>query len=105
MPAPYYGVGCTHKFRTRRDDGTGMRKDGVVYDLTTATVKLILTSPTGVAVVKDAVKDDAVNGIASYTTVAGDLTAVGTWKRQWKVTDGGGTVILKAMPVSFQVRE
>jgi hypothetical protein len=95
LALPYYGVGCTHKFRDV------LMKDGAVYNLGAAVVKYVLTDPAGVAVEKAATVEDAISGLASYTTLTTDLTATGTWQFQWKVTDGG--TVLKSRPKSFKV--
>jgi hypothetical protein len=69
-------------------------KDGdVVVDVSTASQKVIIfTDPEGVKVEKAAqFLSDGTDGIITYTTEDGDLSPVGSWKLQARVTLSTGT--------------
>ncbi len=63
-----------------------------VLDISSASsLQLILKSPSGVSSTKNAVLDsDGTDGKMKYTSVAGDLNEIGTWRIQAKVEIGGG---------------
>lgn len=98
MTLPYYAVGNTHKFRDT------ISKDGAVWDLTTATVYLVLVTPSGNELpAKVATIENAASGIAYYTTTTLDLNVPGLWRRYWRVTDVGGTIDLVDGMIAFTV--
>jgi uncharacterized protein YfaS (alpha-2-macroglobulin family) len=68
------------------------KKDGVVWDITGATVTLYLISPGGTATAKSATVSDGPGGVAHYTTATTDLSEAGDWKVQWKVVAGAVTM-------------
>jgi hypothetical protein len=78
-------------------------KDGVVWDLTGATVSLYLLKPDKVTKVGPfaAALSDAVNGVAHYQVASTVIDRVGTWQRQWRVVLG--SVQLWSKLYSFDV--
>lgn len=62
--------------------------DGEVVDISPAsTMELIFRRPNGSTFSRDAsYYTDGTDGVIQYTSIAGDLNAVGTWKLQAKVT-------------------
>ncbi len=67
-------------------------KDGVVWDLTAATVTLILRKKGRSAALLSASVTSAVNGVAEYTTLTTDLSSGGTWYCSWLVVQGSVSV-------------
>ncbi len=67
-------------------------QDGVVVDVSAASVKQILfRAPYGKVLTKNAtLTTDGKDGKIQYTTVANDLDATGKWSRQGHVTIGAG---------------
>jgi hypothetical protein len=78
-------------------------KNGVVWNLTSATVSLLLEKPDGTTLTKSATITNPTGGVASYTTLTTDLNAVGKWWRSWSITDGA--VTLKDVGTRFTVTE
>jgi len=64
-----------------------------VLDISGASsLEVILNSPSGISSTKTAVlDDDGTDGKMKYTTQAGDLNEVGTWRIQAKVSFGSST--------------
>ena len=89
-------VGSVYRFRLTA------KKDGVVWNLTGATVQLLLRNPSGTTTTYAATLTEPTEGIADYTSSTGDLSVIGGWRRSWKVTQG--TVIQNSLPVSFSVQ-
>ena len=76
-------------------------KDGSVWDLTGASVALLLRKPDGTLVTKAATIDDAAAGTAHFTLAASDLDTPGVWTRSWEVTDSG--IVLESEGTLFRV--
>ena len=68
-------------------------QDGVIVNISTATVKkIIFKSPWAASIIKDGVFfTDGIDGILTYTTVATDIGSNGEWKIQAMVTLPTGT--------------
>lgn len=86
MPPTPPTTGSTVTFRAT------IKKDGLPYDLTSATITLRLVKPDGTIADKAATITDAPNGIAQYTTLTTDLDVEGTWFKQWRTVKGGVTL-------------
>lgn len=78
------------------------KKDGVVWDLSGATVTLYLKSPAGAVASFGASPYDAANGRAKYVGVGTELTAAGTWHRVWRVVKGA--IDVRSPPIPFVVK-
>jgi len=91
-----YVEGNTYRFRFTAT------LNGAVWDLTGATVRFRLRSPSGVVLTKIATIEDSANGIAYYDSQTTDLTVPGNWVRSWEITQG--TVVQESDPVRFYVR-
>lgn len=76
-------------------------KDGAVWDLTAATVTLLLRDPSGNAGTKSASLLVAADGTAYYDTLTTDLDELGVWSRAWRVVQG--SVDVTSEPVFFSV--
>ena len=100
MPAPLV-AGGTYRLSPAASAGQGVTKDGVTWDLSSATVTLCLVKPDGTAVEKSATVTDGPRGQASYTTTTSDLDTPGVWRRSWKIVDGD--VTLETPPIRFSV--
>lgn len=85
----------THSFKLIAE------KDGAVWNLSSATVELILRDPDGIETTNNATVTDGANGIASYSSAASDHSKPGNWKRTWKVTDS--SIVQKSRPIPFRV--
>ena len=70
-----------------------IKDDGVVVDISAASVKeIIFKRQNGSLLTKSAsFTTDGTDGRIDYTTVSGDLTQVGIWNIQAKITLGSGT--------------
>jgi hypothetical protein len=90
-------VGSTHRFRPL----SGFKKDGVVWDITGATVTIIFTKPDGTQVTKSATLVTPGSGIAEYVTLTADFDVAGTWYYKWRVVQG--SVDLATEPIPFAV--
>lgn len=82
------------------------RKDGVIWDLTSATVVLILRDPDLVESQKTATVFNGPAGIARYSAPVTDIDAVDTvgkpkWARRWVITDG--SIVQKSHWIEFSV--
>lgn len=86
---------------TVRFQVNGLKKDGVVYDLTGATVTLLLRDPAGTLHTKSATIVSGPLGSVRYDTTTSDITTPGQWKRAWRVVHNGLDLI--SLPVSFVV--
>lgn len=95
MADPVYIIGNTHKFLLTA------QKDGVVWDISTATVTLTLVKPDKSQATKSASLVSGPAGTAQYTTLTTDLDQDGLWFRYWRVVDG--TVDLRCGPIPFTV--
>ena len=81
-------TGSAPTFRATFND-----QDGVVIDLTDATVKLRYTIAGGELVEKTASITDATGGVAQYAVpVASELDTPGPMIREWELTTSGGAV-------------
>ena len=76
-------------------------KDGSVWDLSSATVKLYLRKPDGTVLTKSATVSSPTAGVAHYDTLTTDLSVAGSWSRSWEVTDG--SVVQESAPIFFVV--
>lgn len=81
MSEPQIRVGSTHRFAV-----AGQTKDGVPWDLTGATVRLLFKKPDG-TVVGFAGTVDAPGGYHCDCD-ASLFDVEGQWQREWKVSDG-----------------
>lgn len=75
-------------------------KDGAVWNITGATVTLVLTDPLGVVTTKTATISDAANGVAYYETLVTDITLAGSWLRRWRVVQS--PLDITSLPVAFE---
>lgn len=92
-------IGSTYRFAP---DGA-ITRDGAPWDLTGATVTVLLKAPSGAITTLTATVDDAAGGLAHADNATGDLSERGTWTRSWKVEQSG--VVLISVPVPFEVVE
>lgn len=74
------------------------KRDGEVWDITGATVMLYLTDPAGTEAEYSATLTTPTSGIADYQVATSVLNAVGTWYRQWQVTQSGVVMWSKKRP-------
>lgn len=90
-------VGNTVKFRLLA------KKDGVVWDLTGATVSLYLLKPDGSTVLGPYVAtiDDGPAGDASYQVSESVLDTAGPWALQFKVSKSG--IVLRSRVYGFNI--
>lgn len=81
------------------------KKDGETWDLSNATVQLILRDPSGTQTTKTATVFNGPAGIVRYSSPAADLSTIDTntarWARRWVITDGG--IIQKSHWIEFSV--
>lgn len=81
------------------------RKDGAIWDLSDATVQLILRDPEGTESTKSAVIVNGPAGIARYSSPVTDLDITDIqqtkWARRWKITDG--SIVQKSHWIEFSV--
>lgn len=99
MPTPAASpltVGSVYRFRLTA------KKDGLVWNLTGATVQLLLRNPSGTTTTYSATVTDATAGVAEYTSAAANLDTAGGWRRSWKVTQS--SIIQSSIPVQFSVQ-
>lgn len=89
-------VGNTYRFKLTAT------KDGSVWDLTAATIKLFLKDPSGVTTTKTGSILVAGDGTAYYDSSASDLDAAGRWERSWEITQSG--IIQEGAPIVFYVQ-
>lgn len=87
--------GNTYKFRLTAS------KDGVLWDITGATVKIGFKLPDGTTLVKTATITNAVGGVAEYTSLTTDIATPGIWALSWEVTQGA--ITQEYIPTSFIV--
>ena len=78
------------------------KKDGAVWDITGATVTMILRKDDGTESTKSATVTDGPAGVAVYTGLTTDLTEVGGWRRTWRVVLGA--IDIKYLPIPFSVQ-
>ena len=94
-------TGSTITFRLSAD------KDGVDWDLdtpSTATVKLYLADPDGTELAPfTATLTSPDSGIADFTVASTVLNKVGTWLRQWLITQG--TIQIPSQKIAFSVAQ
>lgn len=91
-------VGSTYRFRAT------ITKDGVAWDLSAATVYMILEDPDGVQTTNLAtVESPASAGIVHWDNATTDLNQAGDWRRCWEVQDGA--VVQRSLPIVFGVVE
>lgn len=83
--------------------GLGIKKNGVVWDLTGATVSVIFERPDETEFTRVATITDAANGLASYTNPAGELDVIGTWTKCWQVVQG--SISIRSLPETFLVKD
>ena len=79
----------------------GMKKDGVVLNLTGATVTLLMRDPSGTLHTKAATITSASDGNVRYDTAVTDIITPGPWRRAWRVQKGNLDLI--SLPISFTV--
>lgn len=92
-------VGSTYRF-TPNEDG-GITKDGDVWDLSSATVKIYFRRPDGTSFSATATVSSGPLGLAYYDCSTDDLDTAGEWTRTWEVTDGA--VVQRLGPIPFAV--
>lgn len=96
MAAGVLYLSSTYRFRA------AVTKDGSAWDLSAATVYLILRDPDGNESSKAAtVQSPASAGVAYYVCTTTDLPKRGHWTRCWRVVDG--SIDMRGAPVSFTV--
>lgn len=78
--------GSTHRFTLNAT------KDGATWDLTGATVTLVLVDPSGNEINCSATLSAPTSGVAYYDTSTTDLDEVGTWQRVWKIVQSSVTM-------------
>lgn len=78
------------------------KKDGEIWPLTGATIKLFLQDPSGNVDSHDATILDADAGTAYYDSSVGDLDQRGRWKRSWEISQSG--VVQECDPIRFIVK-
>lgn len=78
-------------------------QDGVVFNLTGASVNFRYSIDGAVVVIVPATIEDAGAGIASYTMGVGELTR-GEMRYEWEVTDAGGLVHISSEVFEADVR-
>ena len=89
-------TGSTHRLKL------AATKDGVTWDLTGATVSLVLTDPDGnEATYSATLSGTPTDGTAYYDLSTSILDQVGTWKRTWKVVQS--SVTMWSTQTKFQV--
>lgn len=89
-------TGSTYRLRAT------ITKDGSAWDLSAASVYVILRDPDGVEVQKAAtVQSPASAGVAYYVTTTTDLATRGHWTLCWRVADG--SIDMRGAPVHFTV--
>lgn len=88
-------AGSTHRFKM------AAKKNGVVWDLTAATVTLKLRKPDGSRVSRAALILSAVGGTAYFDCDTLELTLTGDYERSWRVQQGG--IDITCLPISFSV--
>lgn len=76
-------------------------RNGVVWDITGATVTLKFKKPDGTVLSVAPIVTDGPNGVAQYNAPTSVLDARGDWIRQWTVTKSG--VILSSRQIHFNV--
>src|SRR5262245_36180002 len=76
-------------------------KDGVVWDLTGATVTLLLLDPDGTTATKSASLVVPASGTAKYVGTTTDLPKAGNWSRAWRVVQG--VIDVTGLPIPFTV--
>lgn len=79
-------TGSTHRLQLTAT------KDGATWDLTNATVSLVLTDPDGTDTTYTATILSAAGGTAYYDLATSILNQAGTWKRVWKVVQSSVTM-------------
>jgi hypothetical protein len=75
--------------------------DGSIWNLSGATVRLFLRKPNGDEITRTATITNSSGGVASYTSLAGDLDTAGIWKRAWEVDQG--SIIQRSDVIQFTV--
>lgn len=90
-------VGSQYRFRAT------LTKDGMVWDLTGATITLNFKKPDGSTSTRSASLLVASSGQVYYDSTVADLDQAGEWRRSWKVNLGG--IISLTVPVRFTVVE
>lgn len=90
-------VGGTYRFKLTAYN------NGVIWNLSVATVTLYLRKPSGALLTKTATIDAPLLGNAYYDTIITDLDEVEVWSAAWKVTDGA--VVQRSNTAYFLVRE
>jgi hypothetical protein len=88
-------AGNTYRFTPNE---TGVLKDGAIWDLTGATVTLILTDPANVETRHVATLTAPTAGLAEYLSLVTDIVAVGQWLRKWRIVQGAIDVTSPAVP-------
>lgn len=93
---------------TINDLGTALQitvqEDGSAVDVSTATVQIELTKPSGTKETKTATfVTDGSNGQIQYVTVSGDIDETGIWSYRGIVTFSGTQVFYTTDPETFTV--
>lgn len=91
-------VGSTYEW-----DLNQAKKNGVVWDLTGATVTILLKRPSGgwseLAITS---LYDPTNGRGKRAGDGSELTEAGTWQRVWRIRQGA--IDIRYPPISFVVK-
>lgn len=89
-------VGNTHNFKL------AAKKDGVVWDISGATITLTLRKPDGTLLAAfSATITNGPLGLANYQVANTVLDTAGDWQRQWFISKSG--VELKTKIINFTV--
>src|SRR5262245_39323464 len=78
-------------------------KDGVVWDISAASVSLYLRKPDGSVLTNSAAVSNGPAGMAQFDSAVTDLDQPGFWTRSWRVTDG--PVSLECVAIPFVVED
>lgn len=89
-------VGSQYRFQAT------ITKNGLLWDLTSATVVIYFKRPDGTTFNQTGALLSATNGQVNYDCTTSDLNQAGSWTRSWKITDSGGKVT-NTIPVQFTV--
>ena len=79
------------------------RKNGATWDITSGTVSLYLTDPSGnVSSPYSATISDGAAGLAHYQVATDVLDEAGDWYARWKVVKSGITMYSALLPFNVQ---
>lgn len=83
------------------------KKDGVAWNLSNGSVRLLLYRPDRLVIARSAMAVDAPGGVFECVVSGVDLptTQVGRWFRRWEITDGGAVYQIPEVPIGFELLE